>query len=204
MTNELTAADGATKMRLEHYIALRVKQQRISRGYKISDVGKIARISPGMISKIENAQVSPSLETLGRLCDALNLPVSELFNEYDEKGGGAQHTKAGQGLEVVRTGTELGHAYQLLGFTKGPRKLYDPFLVTMDDASEIFPNFSHPGHEFLFLIKGRLTYRHGSQLYDMAPGDSLAFDGRVPHGPEHLSEVPIELLSIIHYDESDT
>lgn len=109
----------------------------------------------------------------------------------------------GEGMEVVRTGTEAGHSYHLLSYAQGPQKLYEPFLVTMDDASEEFPNFSHPGHEFLYLLQGELIYRHGKHLYPMLPGDSLSFDGGVPHGPEKLLKVPIQLLSVIHYDDQD-
>ena len=42
-----------------------------------------------------------------------------------------------------------------------------------------------------------MTYRHGSQTYDMGPGDSLFFDSDVPHGPEELVELPVRLLSLI-------
>ena len=35
----------------------------------------------------------------------------------------------------------------------------------------------------------------------MDVGDSLTFDAEIPHGPELLEEVPIKLLSIIHYND---
>ena len=38
-----------------------------------------------MISKIENAQVSPSLATISRLADALEVPVTSLFQGLDEE-----------------------------------------------------------------------------------------------------------------------
>jgi transcriptional regulator with XRE-family HTH domain len=74
-------------------------------------VAKIADISQGMLSKIENAQVSTSLDTLSRLCDVLGLPMSKLFSEYDQQDGSALLVKADQGMEVVRRGTEKGHTY---------------------------------------------------------------------------------------------
>ncbi|MCS2611127.1 helix-turn-helix domain-containing protein [Halomonas dongshanensis] len=203
MNDKITTDKQQTRLSMEQHIARALKRKRVSQGYKISDVARIAGVSQGMVSKVENAQVSTSLDTLHRLCTAVGLPISQLFSDFDLGGRGAQHVKSGEGLEVVRTGTEVGHTYQLLSYNQGPKKRYEPFLITMDDASEVFPNFSHAGHEFIYLLEGRLIYRHGQHFYTMGPGDSLAFDAAVPHGPETLLEVPIRLLSIIHYDDDE-
>ncbi len=189
------------KFDLDQWIGMKVKKYRQDGGLKLVDVARISGISQGMVSKIENAQVSTSLETLSRLCDAIGLPISTLFNDYDRPEGGAQFTKADQGLEVVRRGTDKGHTYQLLSYKRGGKTNFEPFLITMDDLSEVFPTFSHPGEEFIYLLSGKLVYRHGNHLYEMEAGDSLTFDGEVPHGPEQLVEAPIKLLSIIHYGD---
>jgi transcriptional regulator with XRE-family HTH domain len=189
----------APRLKLEQYLGLQIKRQRQAQDLKLSDVAKIADISQGMLSKIENAQVSTSLDTLSRLCDVLGLPLSKLFSEYDQQDGSALLVKADQGMEVVRRGTEKGHTYHLLNHTRGPKKSFEAYMVSMDDASEEFPTFSHPGTEFLHLLEGELIYRHGNQLYRMEAGDSLTFEGEIPHGPEVLVQVPIRMLSIMNY-----
>ncbi|MGF0238588.1 helix-turn-helix domain-containing protein [Rhodococcus sp. IEGM1300] len=193
------STETAPRLKLEQYLGLQIKRQRQAQDLKLSDVAKIADISQGMLSKIENAQVSTSLDTLSRLCDVLGLPMSKLFSEYDQQDGSALLVKADQGMEVVRRGTEKGHTYHLLNHTRGPKKSFEAYMVSMDDASEEFPTFSHPGTEFLHLLEGELIYRHGNQLYRMEAGDSLTFEGEIPHGPEELVQVPIRLLSIMNY-----
>jgi transcriptional regulator with XRE-family HTH domain len=187
------------RLRLEQYLGMQIKRQRQAQELKLADVARIAGISQGMLSKIENAQVSTSLDTLSRLCDVLGMPMSKLFSQYDQPDGNALLVKAGDGLEVVRRGTEKGHTYQLLNHTRGPKKNFEAYMVSMDDASEEFPTFSHPGTEFLHLLEGELVYRHGNQLYHLQAGDSLTFDGETPHGPEKLVQVPIRLMSIMNY-----
>ncbi|KAF1052989.1 MAG: HTH-type transcriptional regulator PuuR [Stenotrophomonas maltophilia] len=188
-----------TRLRLEQYLGMEIKRQRQAQELTLGAVERIAGISQGMLSKIENAQVSTSLDTLSRLCDVLGMPMSKLFSQYDQPDGNALLVKAGDGLEVVRRGTEKGHTYRLLNHTRGPKKNFEAYMVSMDDASEEFPTFSHPGTEFLHLLEGELIYRHGNQLYPMQAGDSLTFDGETPHGPEKLVQVPIRLLSIMNY-----
>lgn len=187
------------RLQLEQYLGMQIRRQRLAQELKIAEVARIAGISQGMLSKIENAQVSTSLDTLSRLCDVLGMPMSKLFSQYDQQGSGALLVKADEGLEVVRRGTEKGHTYHLLNHTRGPKKSFEAYMVSMDDASEEFPTFSHPGTEFLHLLEGELVYRHGNKLYAMQAGDSLTFDAEVPHGPEQLVQVPIRLLSIMNY-----
>lgn len=167
----------------------------------IAEVAQQASISRGMLSKIENGQVSCSLETLNKIAGALGVSLSHLFRYYNVPAGNAQHVRSGTGMEVVRRGTKRGHTYHLLAYDQGPQKLFEPFLVTMDDASEVYPAFEHPGTEFIYVLKGKIQYRHGSELYLLNPGDSLSFRGEVPHGPEKLIKTPILLLSIIMYGE---
>lgn len=191
--------DSTPRLKLEQYLGMQIRRQRQAQELKIADVARIAGISQGMLSKIENAQVSTSLDTLSRLCDALGMPMSKLFSQFDQQDSGALLVESGAGMEVVRRGTEKGHTYHLLNHTRGPNKTFEAYMVSMGDASEEFPTFAHPGTEFLHLLEGELVYRHGNQLYPMKAGDSLTFDGEVPHGPEKLVQVPIRLLSIMNY-----
>jgi transcriptional regulator with XRE-family HTH domain len=184
---------------LERYIGSTVRDMRQKLGLTIAEIAEQTGISRGMLSKIENAQTATSLETLAKLASALGVSLSAFFRNYDVPGGGAQLVKNGEGMEVVRRGTKRGHTYHLLAYDQGPTKLFEPFLITMDDASEVFPTFEHPGTEFIYVLEGKLEYRHGQSTYLLEPGDALTFRGDIPHGPEKLIELPIRFITIIHY-----
>ncbi len=177
-----------------------VRKYRLEQRLTLADVSARAGISRGMLSKIENGQTSASLSTLTRVARALGVTLSTMFSNYDVPVGGAQHVKAGQGIEVVRRGTKRGHTYHLLAYDKGPSpQFFEPFLITITDKSEVFPRFEHHGIEFLYVIEGSIEYRHGQLTYLLEPGDSLTFRGETPHGPERLVDVPIRFLAIINY-----
>jgi transcriptional regulator with XRE-family HTH domain len=188
---------------LRNYVGRALRDRRREHALTISDVAEIARISPGMLSKIENGQVAPTLDVIERTCTALGLTLGKLFQNYAVPDGSAQQVKAGQGMEVVRVGTKRGHTYHLLAYGRGPRKLFEPFLITMNDQSEAFPSFQHEGTEFIYMLQGKIAYRHGRNTYRLEPGDALTFAGNVLHGPEHLMEVPIRFLSIIIYGDNN-
>ncbi len=186
---------------LERHLGGVIRELRQRDHLTIADVAAHAGISSGMLSKIETAQATASLDTLARIADALGVSLAHLFRHYNTPSGGAQVVRAGEGMVVVRRGTRRGHTYHLLAYDQGPKKTFEPFLVTMDDASEVFPTFEHPGTEFIHVLEGRIEYRHGKQTYELGPGDSLTFRGDVPHGPEKLIATPIRMLSIIVYGD---
>lgn len=186
-------------VQIESHIGNVIRKLRNQNHLTIAEVSNLAEISAGMLSRIERADVSPSLEILEKIAMSLGVPISAFFKDYDAPIGSAQHVKKNSGMEVIRRGTKKGHTYRLLAYEHGPKKSFEPFLVVMDDQSEVFPSFQHEGIEFIYILKGKLEYRHGSNSYLLQPGDSLMFTGEVPHGPEKLIKVPIELLAVINY-----
>ena len=183
--------------RLEDAIGRQVRVYRTQLGMTIANLARQSELSPGMLSKIENGQTSPSLTTLQSLAGALNVPVTALFRKY-EQDREASFVKAGKGLVIDRRGTRAGHQYHLLGHSVGDRAmLVEPYLIVISEASDVFPLFQHDGAEFIYILEGEMVYRHGSRVYAMSPGDSLYFDADAPHGPEELNKLPIRFLSFI-------
>ena len=168
-------------------------------GLTLANVAQQARISPGMLSRLETGRVSPSLETIVALAEVLGIRPALLLQDVGSPESGAQHTPAGSGLEVVRRGTRRGHNYQLLAAPRGPRKEFEPYFVTMTDKSEVFPGFQHAGTEFIYMLAGEMRYRHGKESYHLREGDTLTFRGDIAHGPERLIKMPIRMLSIMIY-----
>ncbi|MBF6057981.1 MULTISPECIES: helix-turn-helix domain-containing protein [Thiomicrorhabdus] len=188
---------------LDSFIGKVINNFRKKQGLTIAEVSEQSNISRGMLSKIENGQVSPSLDSLLRISKTLGVPISAFFKEFDSEGESAQLVRADERLEVVRRGTKVGHTYHLLAYDTGPNKTFEPFLISLDNKSEIFPSFSHEGKVFMYLLEGEMAYRHGKSIYQMKPGDSLTYDASISHGPEDLIQVPIKFLNIIIYGNSD-
>jgi transcriptional regulator with XRE-family HTH domain len=183
---------------LEAEIGAEVRKLRRSFDLTVAELGAAAGISPGMLSKIENGAISPSLATLAALGKALNVPISRLFAETDEQRD-CSFVKAGQGVRIERRGTKAGHHYDLLGHSLAGEIGVEPYLITLGQDAVPYTNFRHAGVEFLYMLSGKVRYRHADRLYLMAPGDALFFDAAARHGPEVLIETPMQYLSIIIY-----
>lgn len=174
------------------------KRQRLT----VAELSDMTKISAGMLSKIENGAISPSLTTLQSLANALGVPLVTFFEGYDEPRG-VMHVKAGEGVEVARQGTRAGHNYRLLGHigSNSSGVVVEPYLITLTAESDRFPAFQHAGIETIYMLEGVVTYRHGDQMFTLQPGDTLIFDADAIHGPEELTQLPIRYLSMISYPQ---
>ncbi|MEM9714915.1 MAG: XRE family transcriptional regulator [Pseudomonadota bacterium] len=187
---------------LEVAIGRQVRGFRRTKNMTIPQLAGEMGISDGMLSKIENGQVSPSLSMLQLLSKALSVPLTSFFHGFEEKRP-VMHVKAGEGVEAERAGTRAGHHYTLLGnlSAQSTGAIVEPYLITLNETSDTFETFQHDGMEFLYMLEGSVGYRHGEQVYLLEQGDSLFFDADAPHGPEKLVELPAKYLSIISYSQ---
>jgi transcriptional regulator with XRE-family HTH domain len=183
---------------IEQEIGTEVRRLRKSLDLTVAELGAAAGISAGMLSKIENGTISPSLATLSALAHALNVSISSLFAETGERRD-CSFVRAGTGLRIDRRGTKAGHLYDLLGHSLAGEIGVEPYLITLKQDAQAYTNFRHAGVEFIYMLTGKVRYRHADRTYLLEPGDALFFDAAARHGPEELIKAPMTYLSIIIY-----
>ena len=193
-----SGAPGVVGRTLESAIGSQVREYRKRAGLTVSELASVADISAGMLSKIENGQISPSLSTLQLLASALNLPLTALLESF-ERGRGCSYVKKGDGVAIRRRGTKVGHSYHLLGQSLGGDIAVEPYIISLNKDADIYTEFRHEGIEFLHMLSGTISYAYGDRSYLLEPGDSMMFDSAELHGPDKLIELPAIYLSIIIY-----
>lgn len=188
---------------LEVAIGREVRAFRKQQNITVAELSELTGLSIGMLSKIENGNTSPSLSTLQTLANSLSVPLTSFFTQYEERRE-AVLTKASDGVEIERDGTRAGHQYNLLGHigSNSSGVIVEPYLIELTTESDTFDTFQHSGIETIYMLEGAVDYRHGAQVYQLRPGDTLFFDADAPHGPEALVELPARYLSIISYPQS--
>lgn len=193
-----SGAPGAVKRTLEQTIGAQVRFYRKLNNLTVAELATAASVSTGMLSKIENGQISPSLSTLQTLAEALNLPITALFASYEERRD-CSFVRAGQGAIIQRRGTKVGHQYELLGHSLSGPITVEPYLITLTEDAAPYTEFQHDGIEFIYMLTGEVIYAHADRSYHLKPGDAILFDSAARHGPEKLLQSPMTYLSIIVY-----
>ncbi len=167
---------------IEHHIARRVKHLRTARGMTLKELASLTALSTGLLSKIENCHVSPPIGTLSKLARALNVSMSNFFENDDPDPGRVYFPKNERQLVQGRR-TSLNYEYELLISGRKKRDM-QPMIVTIDGRSYRFGLQEHPGQQFMIMLEGSMDYVVGEKNYSVQPEDCLYFDARIPHGPK--------------------
>jgi transcriptional regulator with XRE-family HTH domain/mannose-6-phosphate isomerase-like protein (cupin superfamily) len=188
--------DEGSSREVANSIGAQVRVARSRHGMTVAKVAQLTGLSPGMLSKVEHGNAFPSLTTLHALSRVFRVPMTFFFETHQETQG-CCYVKKNGGLFIESRGSKVGHQYQLLGHGVGKEHSVSPYMIELNDTSEVFPLFQHPGVEFIHMLDGEMIYEHGGKPYRLSPGDSLFFEGTTAHGPLELTQLPIRFLSII-------
>jgi transcriptional regulator with XRE-family HTH domain len=181
---------------VEEEVGAQMRHLRKSSGLTITKLAARANISIGLLSKIETGKVLPSLSTLIRLARELNTSMSSLFAKI-EKRYDCTFVKAERGVRVDGQNTNAGQLRNFVGRSLDGNIEVESFLVTLKSGAEPRESFRRGAVELIYLLSGKVGYRHADETHALGPGDTLFFDAGTRHGPEKLIEAPARYLSIV-------
>lgn len=171
-----------------------IRRIRERRALRLKDVADKSGFSESYVSQIERGLVLPSVTALGRLGEALGVSVSQLFRKI-ERPDAAQ-------VAVIRPGDRKR-------LSPDPHSRFQNYLLAPDLRRRMEPvlsrarpgvvstTYSHNGEEFMILLKGTMRIWVGEQVLELAEGDAVYFNSRVPHRWASTGERWIEALWVI-------
>jgi transcriptional regulator with XRE-family HTH domain/quercetin dioxygenase-like cupin family protein len=157
-------------------VGLRLKELRERRGVSLRELSRLSGLSANTLSMIERGQSSPSVSTLYRLVDALNVPISAVFQNEPHRDA-----------IVFRSVSERAQVPFPLGLWEGLGGEafvgnVQPFMLSLENgANSGQHSIVHTGHEFVICLQGELEYQIGEQRFLLKAGDSLLFAARLEH-----------------------
>ncbi len=196
MASNEGAMDARYAQKAERFAAI-VRELRRRSGDTLQSLGDRSGLAPSTISKIENAQLSPSYETILRLADGLNVDLAALFDSsasLPAMSGRRSITRSDQGSRY----SSPQYDYELL-CPDLARKQFIPLRATIN-AHDIrdFPELTrHDGEEFIYVLSGVVELH--TDHYEptrLEAGDSCYFDSTIGHACTSVGETEAEILWI--------
>lgn len=169
----------------------RIRARRQSLGLSLRELAKRVGLTASFLSQIERDQASPSIESLRKISDALEVP---LFHFLLESAGNSSVVRHNQRALLTLPGTNL--TYQLL--TPDLNRKMAAFLAEREAGQEkvTAPLRQHTG-EFVYVLEGQLEIQSGEDVYRLEPGDSAYFEGPMLRRLAARGDHTLRFISVI-------
>ncbi len=173
-------------------VGQRLREIRMKRGLSLRALGDISGLNFNTLSLIENEKSSPSVSTLQNLAVALRIPITAFFESIEsppeivhQQSGKRPKARFRHGiLEDLGGGLTLGEGL--------------PLLISLAPGADSGPDaIVHSGQEFVYCLKGHLTYVVAGKQFALEEGDSLVFQAQLPHLWGNYSDTTSKSLMIL-------
>ena len=173
----------------------KVRETRARRGMTLDQLAAASGLSKGLLSKIENFRAVPSLPVLATVARALEIDLAELVADVHVRPREPYLlVRAGEGRAVRREDSE-GLRYRALQAADCGGTQFQAFHLELEPGSKREPR-STEGDEFLQVLRGEVELVLGEETLRLSTGDSLYFDGRIPHVPRNRGRAVASVLVI--------
>ncbi len=152
----------------------RLRALRTELGMTLAQLGKMVGLSASYLSQIERNQTRPSLASLSSIAKTLGVELSYFFEHSTPVW---QVVRKGRGEEAADGRAKV--TFELLSSGRVRGKI-EPYRVTCWPAMSIERD-THPGEEFVFILKGQLEVGVGEEVFTLKAGDSIHYQGSQPH-----------------------
>lgn len=161
----------------------KIKALRERKGLSLKEVADLTGFSTALLSQMENHLVSPSLGTMIKLANALDVRVGDFLGETQGEPFAIVRKDERKSVSrfASKEGVKYGYSYESLGYAKKNRHM-EPFIVTLEPATVKTAKTSvHEGEEFIFVLEGEMEVIFGNHTDVLYPGDSIYYDSTIPH-----------------------
>ncbi|MCJ7537357.1 MAG: cupin domain-containing protein [Anaerolineales bacterium] len=167
---------GAEKAEKTMDVGVRLRELRTERGLSMRALARLSGLSTNALSMVERGKTSPSVSTLYKLSEALEVPITAFFRTEPPREA-IVYRKADR-----RSRVEFQRGlWEGLGGESFVGRV-EPFMLTLEGGATSGPHsLVHSGHEFVICLKGQLEYEVEGQRYSLQPGDSLLFASKLHH-----------------------
>lgn len=181
-------------MELGKIIAFNLKELRNERNLTLGQLSKISGISKAMLSDIEKGGSNPTINTIWKIANGLNVPYTKLMEGVEKES-----TFVSREDSVMQTG-ETEHYRVYCYFKSTPVRNFELFYVELDaQSSNASIGHSEKAQEYIFIIQGELDLHTEAGNYTLVKGDSLAFDSSIGHTYINRKNTMLSFIEINYY-----
>ena len=183
-------------------ISNRIKDRRREKNITVQELAIRANVSKGLISQIENSRTVPSLIVLIDIIKALEIDLNVFFKDikYNERNFPLLIRRKEE-YDHFEKEDAAGFSYHRIFTQTIKQSTVDVVILELEPNAQR-PQIQTEAFEYKYIITGSVDYHFGDDVYQLKQGDSMLFDGRMPHTPKNPGKTKASMLVIYFFEEN--
>ena len=172
-------------------IGEKLRTLRLKKGMGLVELSKYTGLSAALLSKLERGKLFPTLPTLLRIALVYSVGLEYFFTDERTHRVVSVVRKEDRVRFPERPGTqEVPYFFECLDYKATERKMSVFVAEFQDLAPDKLRPHQHPGVELLYVLKGSLTIRIGSEEFQLGAEDAIYFDSAIQHSYRRHGQKP--------------
>lgn len=161
----------------------------------MKELAGLVGLSESMVSQIETNRVSPSLDSLLAICQALDVDMEWLFRDF-------RRTRS---VSLVRRDERKRTQLPLVVFNHLSRESdvmwqhgVEAYLLEIQPGGEKGDStYGHVGSEWGYVLAGTAELSYGASRYELRTGDAVSFASDIPHTLKNAGKGALKALWVV-------
>jgi transcriptional regulator with XRE-family HTH domain len=183
----------------------RLRAERTKAGISQRELARRLGLSASLISQLESGLSKPSVGTLYAIVTELDLSLDKLLrgdeNAVRDDGESGSSGQDGRGGPLVhperRKVIDLASGVRWEQLTADTEEGVDFLHAIYEVGGASTPDESlmrHHGREYGYVVSGKMGIQLGFEMFELEPGDSIAFDSTEPHRLFNMGDEPVHAI----------
>ncbi|WEK34302.1 MAG: XRE family transcriptional regulator [Candidatus Pseudobacter hemicellulosilyticus] len=183
-------------------IGNQIRERRKKKGITIQELADKASVSKGLVSQIENSRAIPSLVVLIEIIKALDIDLNAFFKDIgNEPNGKTILVKRKDDYFSFEKEHAQGFRYHRIFTRNIKHSTVDIVLLELEPKASR-PMVETEAFEYKYILAGEIEYQFEHERIRLNAGDSMLFDGRIPHTPHNIGSYKAVMLVIYFFEEN--
>lgn len=176
-------------------IMAKLKDIRKEKNITLQELAESAGVTKGMLSQVENNRTIPSLTVFLSIIKSMQIDINDFFTDFYTSPTSKVIFKKEAQYQPFEKENTVGFHYQRIMSSTIDQYHVDFVLLTLTpDAQRA--SVQTDAFEFKYILKGKVEYTIGEEIFLMETGDSIFFDATEPHNPRNVGNTEAQLLAL--------
>jgi transcriptional regulator with XRE-family HTH domain len=177
-----TIPDAITQGLGRYSIGEKLRTLRLRKSMGLVELSKHTGLSAALLSKLERGKLFPTLPTLLRIAMVYPVGLDYFFSDERKRRVVSVVRKQDRVRFPERAGVqEVPYYFESLDYKANERRLSGFVAEFLEVGPEKVRPHQHPGVELLYVLKGSLTMKIGTEEFQLDAEDAIYFDATVQH-----------------------